>query len=316
MNYKRLILLVTGILLVVLLLGGGYLVMQKAVHDKGQADAIKAANESYKSDVRYVSFGADYIFAVPKSFGVDESSVNGVQLVVPAGSNLKVSKLEELYDAAVVAVQPITQAKPNDNGAFIDYINKTVVPDLKKDGSTVTVDFVMPGKYKGANINVKKDGKQSRQLFAYGGAHPYMVVAKDKSDAFVEVANTLLPTADSKYKDDIAAVAQSIKTTMTLLQQGQIQQLYDGASSTLKKQTTANDLTKIANDESTFIHRNIVALGGSFQGNHFFGQLLFQAASKDEAPSSGSIALQKDNSLWLLEGINLPVPPAAPPKKS
>src|SRR2546430_1998337 len=179
--------------------------MRNMQREKAQADVIKSANASHLDYPRYASFGADYVFAVPKSFAVDELSAPGVQLLMPGG-NIKANKLEDLYGSGVAAVQPIAaaQAKPNDNASLKNYVNNTVVPDLKKNvGSDVTTVFSIRGKYQMAEVTVKKDGQDVRWLHIYGGAHPYTLVAKTRNDAFIQVADTLISTPDAAAKDDV-----------------------------------------------------------------------------------------------------------------
>lgn len=305
---KRLLQLSAVIVLVVLLAAGGFIIWQKFLHTKGQSDLIKNANASYPNDVRYASFGADYVFAVPKSFLVDETSVTGIQLLLPTGSNLsKGSNLDQLYDAGVVAVQPGAQIKANDNSSLVDYMKKSIIPDLQKNvGPDVTVTYSMPGNYKAATAVVKRDGKTVRQLYAYGGSHPYLVASKERSDAYVEASTTMIETSLSKYKDDIESIKQVIKSDMTMLQQGQIQGLYDSGTTALKASTTVKDLTNTINTSASYIHQNILAPGGSIQSDQFAGQLYFPGANKDDQGALGLITLKKEDGQWKLAGLQLP----------
>lgn len=306
MNQKRWILLVTLIIISIVVIAGGYLLWQKIKQDKGQANLLKTANSSYPDDARYVSFGAGYVFAIPKSFLADETSISGLQLLLPSGTSIKGNNLSQLYDGGVVAVQPNTQVKSGDNNALTDFVNKTVVPDLSKNVGDVSVQFSMPGKYRAATITVKKDGKQARQLYVYGGEQPYSVVAKERSDAYVEASTTLLSVNDSKYKADIDAIKQVVKTDMTMLQQDQIQNLYDSGTSSLKKQVAIKNFTLAINESAAYVHRNIVVPGGSIQNDQFAGQLFFAPASKDDQPVLGIITLKKEDGQWKLGGLQLP----------
>jgi hypothetical protein len=306
MNQKRMIFLITLVIVFVALVAGGYFVVQKMQHNKGQADLIKAANNSYPDDVRYVSFGADYVFAVPKSFMVDETAVSGLQLLLPSGSNVKGSNLDQLYDVGVVAIQSAAQIKANDNRGLVDYINKTVVPDLNKNVGTVSTKFTMPGNFKAATLTVKKDGKPARQLYAYGGTHPYVVVAKERSDAYVEATTTLVDVNSSKYKDDLLTIKDIVKKYMTMLQQSRVQELYDSGTTALKKQTTAKELGSAIGDSAAYINRNIVVPGGSIQNDTFAGQLYFAPGVKEDQPALGLITLKKEDGQWKFGGMQLP----------
>jgi len=285
----------------------GYVVWQRHQQTKFQTNFIQSANTSYGDDARYISFGANYVFAIPKSFGVDESSINGVQLLLPAEGNIKVNKLDQLYDVGGVAVQPITDVKASDNAGLKNYVLKSLVPDLKKSLSqAVTTTFSRPGKYERATIVVKKDGKQVRQIYAYGGPRPFLVVAQGSSDAFNEVTTTLVTANNYKAKDDIESIKKAVTSIVTLLQQGKVQALYDNGSSLFKEKTSPTSLANTVDASSSYLHRNIVVLGGSLQNNKFIAQLYFPPVAKDELPSVGLVSLQKENNTWKAAGFSLP----------
>src|SRR2546430_853862 len=111
--------------------------MRNMQREKAQADVIKSANASHPDYPRYASFGADYVFAVPKSFAVDELSAPGVQLLMPGG-NIKANKLEDLYGSGVAAVQPIAAAQANMGylqKARIQYLINNPDSNLKKQAN-------------------------------------------------------------------------------------------------------------------------------------------------------------------------------------
>ena len=59
------------IVVIILAVIGGYF----GLRNVAQTKLIKTANTSHTEDAHYVSFGADYIFAVPSSFVIDETSI-------------------------------------------------------------------------------------------------------------------------------------------------------------------------------------------------------------------------------------------------
>lgn len=300
------------LIILVAVTAGGYFFYQKGQRGHDQINFIKSANESYAGDVRYVSFGADYVFAIARSYTIDDSSIAGVQLLIPQGiDGTKLDNYDKLFDAAVVAVQSISQVEPNDSRGLKNYVNKTLVPDLKKNLSPdVTVKFAYTGKHQAATITVNKDGRQVRQVYAYGGSHPFMVVANGRSDAFIEVVATLIGVSDSTVKDETALIKPVILSSVTLLQEGKLQQLYDSASSDFRSRTSLKELTVAVNNSKSFINRHIAVPGGSLLGDQFAGQLTFPPVEEDEKTSVGPINLLKVNGEWKLQGLTLP-----PPKK-
>lgn len=290
-------------------LAGGFTLWQISQRAKNQVSLIKTANETYADDPRYVSFGADYLFAVPKSYSVDETSQAGVQFLIPAGvESGKLDNFDKLFDAAVLAVQPLKDVEANSNSSLKQYINDILVPDLKKNVSEdLKVTYSYVGKYKAAMITVNKEGRQIRQVYAYSGSHPFTVVAQTKSDAFVQVVNTLIGVSNSNTKDEIALIKQAVQANLSLAQTNKAQELFDGSAPEFKQKSSAKDVTTAINNSASFLKRHINVPGGTFLADKFIGQLFFPGVEKDEKASLGTIGLIKEGSVWKLNSLVLPV---------
>jgi hypothetical protein len=275
---------------------------------KNQISLVKSANESYADDVRYISFGANYVFAIAKSYNLDDTSIAGAQLLIPGGIDTsKTDSYDKLFDAAGVAVQPLSQVKPKDGRGLKKYIKETLLPDLEKNVSTdVKVSYAYNGKYLGATIVVNKDGRQVRQEYAYSGPQPYLAIAQTKSDALVEVITTLIGVEDSTAKDGINQAKQVLQSDMALVQAGKIQELYDSAATEFKQKTSFNDLKSAVDNSSSYVSRNIVIPGGSTLASQFVGTLSFPPVAKDEKTAVSSIILFKVDGQWKLAGLSLP----------
>lgn len=289
---------------------GGYFGYQYTQRGPNQEKLLETARSSYPNDARYVSFGANYMFAVSSSFNVDESTMPGVQLLISTGlTDLKIENFEQLFDAAITAIQPISEIKPNENGDVKTYVKKTLLPDLKKNlGGDIKVKYSMPGKFRVATITVHKDGKLVRQLHIQGGAHPVMVAAKENSDAYYEAVSTLIGVEDATSKDELEPIKKLIESSVTLAQQGKIQELFNSGSAEFKEKTNVKDLTAAVNNAKSFLSRNIVAPGGTILGNAFTGTLTFNSTKKEEVPGLGAVHLTKVDGVWKLNGLSLPAP--------
>lgn len=289
---------------------GGYFGYQYAQRGPNQEKLLKTARESYPEDARYVSFGANYMFAVPRSFNVDESSMPGVQLLISSGlTDLKIDNFEQLFDAAIIAVQPISEIEANNNGDVKTYVKKTLLPDLEKNlGGDIKVKYSMPGKFRVATITVHKDGKLVRQLHIQAGAHPVMVAAKENSDAYLETVSTLIGVEDAAVKDELEPITKLIESSVTLAQQGKIQELYSSGSAEFKEKTNVKDLTTATSNAKSFLSRNVVAPGGTLLGNAFTGTLTFNSTKEGEEPGLGAVHLAKIDGVWKLNGLSLPAP--------
>jgi len=298
-------------IIVLAILGvGGYFGWQYSQRGPNQEKLLETARTSFPEHARYVSFGANYMFAVPQSFNVDESTMPGVQLLISDGlTDLKIENFEQLFDAAIIAVQPIAEIKPNDNGDVKTYVKETLLPDLKKNlGGDIKVKYSMPGKFRVATITVHKDGKLVRQLHIQGGAHPAMVAAKTNSDVYYETVATLIGVEDATSKAELEPIKKLIEASVTLAQQGKIQELYNSGSAEFKEKTNVKDLTAATNNAKSFLSRNVVAPGGTLLGDAFTGTLTFNSTKKEEEPGLGAVHLAKVGGTWLLNGLSLPAP--------
>lgn len=299
---RALILIVIAVIVVL-----GIVVWKKQSQVMGQKKMIKTANESYGDDARYINFGVDYMFAVPKSFSIDEVSISGIQLIIPNGLNLQIDKVDQLYDAAVVAVQPVSEIKANDNASVKKYVEKSLVPDLKKNLSPdISVKFSKSGKYQAAIIVAKKNGKQVRQVYVYGGAHPFMVASKEVSDAYLEVTSTILSIPDSKHKAEVPKLKAAVQATLSSLQKGEVQKVYDMGTAEFKKSTSTAALTGALKSSSEYINRNILVVGGSLLNDRFTSQVYYPGATKEDKVGYGLVNLQKEDGEWKVSGINFP----------
>src|SRR3989344_6228528 len=298
------------VIIVAVVAVGGYFGYQYSQRGPNQEKLLETARTSFPEHARYVSFGANYMFAVSKSFNVDESSMPGVQLLISTGlTDLKIDNFEQLFDAAIIAVQPIAEIKVNDNGDVSSYVKKTLIPDLKKNlGGDIKVKYSMPGKFKVATITVHKDGKLVRQLHIQGGAHPVMVAAKENSDAYYETVSTLIGVEDATTKDELEPIKKLIESSVTLAQQGKIQELFNSGSAEFKEKTNVKDLAAATNNAKSFLSRNVVAPGGTLLGNAFTGTLTFNSTKKEEEPGLGAVHLAKVDGVWKLNGLSLPAP--------
>src|SRR3989344_6421010 len=233
------------VIIVAVVAVGGYFGYQYSQRGPNQEKLLETARTSFPEHARYVSFGANYMFAVSKSFNVDESSMPGVQLLISTGlTDLKIDNFEQLFDAAIIAVQPIAEIKPNKNGDVKTYVKETLLPDLKKNlGGDIKVKYTMPGKFRVATITVRKGGKLVRQLHIQGGAHPFMVAAKENSDAYYETIATLIGVEDAVTKDEFEPIKQLIQSSVTLAQQDKVQELYNSGSAESKGKTSVKEPT-------------------------------------------------------------------------
>jgi len=307
---KKLKRLLVTIVIVAVIAVGGYLGYQYSQRGPNQEKLLETARTSYPEHARYVSFGANYMFAVPQSFNVDESTMPGVQLLISTGlTDLKIDNFEQLFDAAIVAVQPVAQIKPNDNGDVKTYVKNTLLPDLKKNlGGDIKVKYSMPGKFRVATITVRKDGKLVRQLHIQGGSHPFMVAAKENSDAYYETIATLIGVEDAVTKDEFEPIKQLIQSSVTLAQQDKVQELYNSGSAEFKGKTSVKELTTAVTSAKSFLARNVVAPGGTMLGDSFTGTLTFNSTKEGEERALGAVHLAKVNGTWQLNGLSLPAP--------
>ncbi len=255
----------------------------------------------------YLNFGGKFVFTIPKSLNVDEQSVPGAELVY--STPLTAKTVDDVYNQNGIALQAISDLTNHSTKAFKDYVNKTFVPDVKKNLSTndVKVRFGKANGSDNASITVKKSGQQVRFIFLKGGQHPVSVVAKNESDSFKTIEGTITDVEGSDLKSDSDSVKQAIQTNLQLAKAQKAQDLYTAAAPELRSNNTVGDLTNALKNASSFLNQNILVSGGSYNPNQFSAALRFTPIGNDSAqPSYGAVALKKISGQWKLTSLTLP----------
>ena len=263
----------------------------------------------------YLSFSGNYVFPVLKDNQVDVESVPGLELIYKGKISAKT--LEDIYNAAGISLQPISDLTDHSSKAFKDYINNTFSAQIKKTLSTDDIQIVF-GKMNGwdvARTVAKKDGQQVRFIYLKNGLHPVAVVAKEETDAFKKIEATVVDVEQSDLKKEVDPVKQTLKTTAPLVKDQKADELYQAAAPELRANTTIKDLTDSFKTAAPFIKGEITINGVSYSPGEFSAVLIFSLSTDQGAPRAYStLNFKKTNGQWGLKGLTLPTI-AAPAKK-
>ncbi|MDO8591998.1 MAG: hypothetical protein Q7R60_03730 [bacterium] len=260
-------------------------------------------------DAKYVSFSGGYLFSVPAKYTANGTAMPDVTIIYPKASPAQNGQsLTDLYLNGTVAVQPIRELKNDDPQAFTTYAKDVLAADLRKTFKTAT--DLRPAKQKGVVANevyaVGEAGKLLRANYAIDFAQPVLVVAQDRSDAFLVVGFTMEDLKKSSLKPDIDQAAQAAKETAQGLKDQKIKELRKNASSGFKKEMTEAQLADNLYKSSQYFKRPISIVGGLYNGEFFIAQLVFEASSQGDQPVAGVVSLHKEGKTWKLDDLQLP----------
>jgi len=263
--------------------------------------------------IRYMNFEGGYTFKVPKDHAVDEQSVPGAQLVYTGQITAKT--LEDVYTASGISIHPITDLTDHSGTAFKKYVNDTYVPDLKKNLSSndVEVKFDKQNGDDVARISLKKDGQPFRFIYLKGGNHPVAVIAKQETDPFKNLTQSLQDTEKSEVKGEVEAIKQAVKSTAQLIKDQKAKELYASAAAGLREKNTEAELIAAMKAAAPFSDGNITISGATYISDEFSATMRFTKLDKnDQQPGFGELNFKKIDGQWKVQTVSLPNPTPTP----
>lgn len=257
---------------------------------------------------QYFNFSGNYSYNVPKEYSVDEQSVPGIQLVY--SGTFTVKTLEDLYNVGGISVQGLTGQTDHSGKAFKKYVDKEVMPGLKKDFTTSDVErkFAKVQGWDVARLTINKDGKALRFIYIKNGKHPVMMVANKETDPFKKIAQSLLDIEDNAFNSEVGPIKQSLQNIVQLAKEQKAQELYDVSTQALRTRNTKDDLAAALKASADYTNGNVAIAGGSYDSTKIFTAALrlVKLSKDDQRPAFGSLALKKVDGQWKLEMIGLP----------
>ncbi len=264
----------------------------------------------------YLNFAGNYVFTVPQNYSVDEQSIPGTQLVY--SGDLSAKTLEDVYNKSGISMAAISDLTDHSEKAFKNYVNNNFLPDLKKNTSTndIKLKFDKTNGWDVARVTVKKDNQQYRFIYLKSGQHPVAIIAKQETDPFKKIEQTVTDVEVSDLKNETDSIKQSVKNNVQLAKDRKAHDLYDGATTELRSKNTEADVAKSLQTAATFTNQNITISGGSYKPGEFSALLRFTPLNKENPePAFGSLILKKVDSQWKLEALTLPTPAAPTSQK-
>lgn len=263
----------------------------------------------------YLSFSGNYVFPILKGTQVDVESVPGLELIY--AGKISAKTLDDIYNAAGISFQPISDLSDYSSQAFKDYVNNTFLPQIKTNLSTdnVQITFHKVNSWDVTKAVVMKDGDQIRFIYLKNGQHPVAVVAKEETDAVKKIEATIVDVEQSDLKKEVEPIKQTLKTTAQLIKNQKAHELYLAGAPELRAQSTEKDLTDSFKTSSPFIKGEMTINGASYSPGEFSAVLIFSLSSAKDAPRAYStLNFKKADGQWKLKGLTLPSI-AAPAKK-
>jgi len=296
LSNKKVLFVVAG---VVIAFGIGYVIRPKMHVNNTQPGEIVA---------KYVSFEGSYLFSIPTKYLTNETAINGATLVYPDSLNISGKNLDELYKADVVAVQSIAALKDDNAEAFNSYVKNTLASDLRKNLHTGSdVRLAKQSGVEGLKLfALTNDGKHQRAIYALDYTQPVMLAARDEIDALKVLGSSIEDYKKSKLKPDIDQAATATKSIVELIQKQDTAGIAKQSTDEFNKNAPRNRLSGDLKIADNYLNRHISIVGGTYNGNEFVAQLVFESFAKDQTPGSGLISLLKQGNNWKLDALQLP----------
>ena len=285
-------------LVAVLVVGTGYIIWQQI-----------SANKPTSIETKYVSFGGGYLFSIPAKYIADGTAMPGVTVVYPEGSPAQNGQsLNDLYLNGTVAIQPLGELKNSNPEVFATYVKDVLAADLRKafKGATDLRSAKQNGVEAFEVFALGEGGKSLRVLYAVNFTQPLLVVAQDYGDVFKTVGFTVEDLKKSSLISDLDQAAQATKEVAQKLQQQNGAQSRKNATTKFKQQVTEEQLVASLQESDKYLRWPVNIVGGSYDGNLFIAQLVFEAKTEGEQFASGVISLRKKGKTWKLDGLQLP----------
>lgn len=263
----------------------------------------------------YLSFSGNYVFPILQGTQVDVESAPGLQLIY--AGKISAKTLDDIYNAAGISLQPISDLTDHSGKAFKDYVSNTLSAQLKTNLSAdnVQIVFSKTGGWDIAKVVVIKAGSQLRFIYLKNGQHPVAVVAKEETDAVKKIEASVVDVEQSDLKKEVEPIKQTLKTTAQLVKEQKSQELYRGGSPELRANSTEKELTDSFKTSSPFLKGETTIEGVSYSPGEFSAVLIFDLSSVKNAPRAYStLNFKKTDALWKIKGLTLPTI-AVPAKK-
>lgn len=290
--------LIVGLLVISFLIFGGLWLKNRSSN--------KTTQDTQKP--KYFSFSGSYVFTIPDNTALDEYAIPGIQLLYT--DVLEAKTLEEIYAVGGISIQPLTFLTDRSKDGFKKYVNETFIPDIKKNLSEdIQLKFESVRGDEVARITVRKDNAPHRFIFLKNGQHPVSIIAREETDKFRQVAETITDVEKSQFKDDAEQIKKVILETTQLVKSRKAKEIYESATTELKGQTSEATIASALNAIKEYTDGNITIEGGSIANNNVFTAIVSYAPlNKDIKPLQGSFRLDKSEGTWKLKGMSLPAP--------
>ncbi len=289
-----------AVVVLVIALGVGYVIRPKThVNNNPRPGETQA---------KYVSFEGVYLFSIPAKYTTNETAISGATLVYPDSLDISGKNLEELYKADVVAVEPISALKDDNAEAFKSYVKNTLAEELRKNLHTGSdVRFAKQNGVEALKLfAITNDGKRHRAIYALDYTQPVMMVAKDETDVLKTIGSSIEDYKKSKLKPDIDQAATATKSIVEMLQKEDTTAVASKSTDEFNKSAPKDRLAGDLKLASNYLKRSITIVGGSYNGQAFDAQLIFESGAKDQTPVSGLISLRKQGNSWQMNALQLP----------
>lgn len=296
---KRPVILISGLVLVGLVVIGGYFIYRN-VAAPSTTGRISGQDQTY-----YVSFD-NYYYEVPKQKAVDDKIVIGGQFLYNFNTGIKTNTLDDLFNDGAIAVQALI-ALNGDREAFERYINEAIKPaaaNAFKGTSEVIFADREADKVRVAEVISKKDNVIVRRQYIINLAQSVNVISKDDGEAFRKIGSSI-GLASAKFSDyermKLLVLGESF-----MLSNRMFEDIYRLAHEDLRGATSVDELNRFADKSKEIFTLEAKVSGVTLRKEELTATIHY---SDNKNPANTKLAVlqfRQAEGVWKLFALQLP----------
>lgn len=293
------------IIVVIVALGGVlyYLRQKKTTQGETNKNNNTQSSENIRTRAWYYHVDNSYSFELPPSYGNDDVSLPGINVVFPIGAEISTASEEKLYGTGAITISIDRIFNGNDE-LFRQYIEKDVSVGLTKNKYTFTSSQEKISGYEAEKFVITKP----YDLVQYYINTPTVLVliAHQDDAALKSILSSLRKSPQSLSSEDGETVTRMNKMVLNALRRQLLPDIYRFADQTIKNKLNEEEFVSSLSEESSKLKDYNVTFDGYTLTS--LGLVTFQSqfTSQDRKSHAGVIvSLAKKGDTWEIAGVTL-----------
>lgn len=293
------------IIIVIVALGGVLYYSRQKKSTQGGTNKNNNTQSSENPQTRTWYYHSDnsYSFEMPSSFGYDDVSLPGVNLIFPAGAEISTASEEKLYGTGAISIAPDRIYNGN-NELFRKYVENEVPSGLTKNKYTFTSSQEKIQGYDAQKFVISNPYGLTQY---YINTPTVLVLTAHQNDSSTNfVLSSLQQAPQTLSSGDRETVTRMNKMVLNALQKQLLSDIYRFANQEIKDKVTEEKFISSLSDESSKLKDYNATFDGYTITN--LGVVVFQSKfTSQDKKSHGAVivALEKKGDSWEIAGVTL-----------